>query len=242
MQMQWKVLIFHHNKNYVLYGNKVLFMQWKKPNTFSIAAVDTRSVFEANMIIPLKICIQHSAGVIANGCSWLVTLLLFLLQNVLLFFVSQISWLIKMLCATSRPRLELCMCQNHIYVLLSFQPFFSHPLKVPAVFRCFSLRRPDAELHGVAEKAFVTLNPCHVSVDDIIVWEHITSPLPRLSLLKTAPPYVYWATHIYTHMQTYTERETHWSVYKCDINISTHTNNSEHTHYVWAGELIWCKW
>lgn len=54
--------------------------------------------------------------------------------------------------------------------------------------------------HGNPENAFVTLNPCSVSADDIIVWEHITSPLPRLSLLKTALPGVYWdiCTHVHT--------------------------------------------
>ena len=85
------------------------------------------------------------------------------------------------------------------YVSLSFHTSFFPSMKVPRVLGCFSLTRPDAELHRATENAFVTLNPCHVSVDDIIVWEHITSPLPRLSLLKTAPPYVYWAAHTYTH-------------------------------------------
>lgn len=53
---------------------------------------------------------------------------------------------------------------------------------------------------GNPENAFVTLNPCSVSADDIIVWEHITSPLPRLSLLKTALPGVYWAVCTHVHI------------------------------------------
>lgn len=46
--------------------------------------------------------------------------------------------------------------------------FFSS-MKVPRVLGCCSLTSPDAELHGATENAFVTLNPCRVSVDDIIV-------------------------------------------------------------------------
>lgn len=44
-------------------------------------------------------------------------------------------------------------------------------------------------MNWVFNNAFVTLNPSCVSVDDIIVWEHITSPLAGLSCsLKTALP------------------------------------------------------
>ena len=95
-------------------------------------------------------------------------------------------------------------------------PFFCFcSMKVPLVLRCC----PDAELHRASENAFVTLNPCRVSVDDIIVWEHITSPLPRLSLLKTAPPYVYRAAHTCTH--TNRERERHAYLFTNVISVST---------------------
>lgn len=107
-------------------------------------------------------------------------------------------------------------------------------VKVPCLPGCCSLTSPDAELHGAAENAFVTLNPCSVSVDDIIVWEHITSPLPRLSLLKTAPPYVYWAIHTCTHTDCL-------SVYKCDIPVDMHINDSMRLHFVRGLPSSYCE-
>lgn len=50
-------------------------------------------------------------------------------------------------------------------------PPLPHPARVPP--ECYMVAAlrggPDAELHGAAENAFVTLNPHRISVDDIIV-------------------------------------------------------------------------
>lgn len=130
-------------------------------------------------------------------------------------FVSQISWLINLLCTILRPQLLLNMCTIHMYcfALISCIPFFH--LNVPWVLGCCSLRRPDAELHQAIENAFVTLNPCRVSVDDIIVWEHITSPLSRLSLKDSTT----LCLLSYTHTCTLAERPAH--LFTSVISIST---------------------
>lgn len=111
-----------------------------------------------------------------------------------------------MLCATSRRQLLVYMRKKtHLCFSLISYILFSPQWRSPG---CLGAA-PWQDLmqnYREPENAFVTLNPCHVSVDDIIVWEHITSPLPRLSLLKTAPPYVYWAAHTYAHTYTCTGR------------------------------------
>lgn len=88
---------------------------------------------------------------------------------VVVFCISDILINKNAVCHVETQTRALYVPESHLCFALISALFFSHPLKVPAVFRCFSVRRPDAELHGAAEKAFVTLNPCHVSVDDIIV-------------------------------------------------------------------------
>lgn len=57
---------------------------------------------------------------------------------------------------------------HNLSFVLSFHPAVSS-VKVSCVLWCRSLAVPDAELNGAPENAFVTLNPCSVSVDDIIV-------------------------------------------------------------------------
>lgn len=100
---------------------------------------------------------------------------------------------------TETPLQFLCTVFPLCFHFIQLFPRWRSPVCCGAVLS----QSPDAELNGAPENAFVTLNPCSVSVDDIIVWEHITSPLPRLSLLKTAPPYVYWTIYTHAHMQTH---------------------------------------
>lgn len=107
-------------------------------------------------------------------------------------FVSQIWSLINVLCVWHQQLGSQFLCRELLLSLVS---------SISLCPRCSSAVCWGAALsHGNPENAFVTLNPCSVSADDIIVWEHITSPLPRLSLLKTALPGVYWAicTHVHT--------------------------------------------
>lgn len=128
-------------------------------------------------------------------------------------FVSQISWLINSSFVCARNTLMFSFCTSPFFVFAqSKSPSGAEVL-------------PWCRITQSSENAFVTLNPCRVSVDDIIVWEHITSPLPRLSLLKTAPPYVYRAAHTCTYKQR--ERKTRFSVYKCDISINMHINSGQ---------------
>lgn len=118
-----------------------------------------------------------------------------------------------------------------LFALISCIHLFSS-MKFPCVPGCCSLTSPDAEVHAATENAFVTLNPCSISVDDIIVWEHITSPPSQALSLKDSTTFCllsYTHTHAHTHMHTHICTHTQadcLSVYKCDIHINMHINNS----------------